>query len=254
MAKALGPPRRGEWRGQVQEPEQDYSQFLADARYANGALVVQPVGDLPADQKHAVGHMLDAIEAFFGLPARCAQPIVLSELAPHSFKFLEGQRKINAEAFMSMTLKHSIRNGTTSIVALTDLDLYPGDAWSYDSAFGWSSFHDGTAIISSYRTLDRSPANKARNLLRLTKLSIHELCHTFGLKHCAKYNCLMNGCGNLRESDSKPLILCPDCLAKISLVTGRDPALHLEDMLGLCKAKGFTYEAKHYQKALRTIQ
>ncbi|MDR2391645.1 MAG: archaemetzincin [Planctomycetota bacterium] len=254
LAKPLGSPHSGDWRTLVREPEQDFDQFVRDSRRSGGTLVVQPIGDLPADQRRAIGHVLDAISAFFGVQAICASPISLSVLPSGCFRTTDGWKQINAEALMSGTLGPLVGGGVAAIVAVTDLDLYPGGDWPFESAFGWSSYDQGTAVVSTARIIDRSPANRGRNLFRLTKLFIHELSHTYALKHCSLFNCLMNGSGNLRESDAKPLSLCPDCLAKLSLVTGRDPGAHVAEMIGLCRAKGFSADARYYRLASRALK
>ncbi len=37
----------------------------------------------------------------------------------------------------------------------------------------------------------------------------------FGVRHCIYYQCLMNGCNHLEESDGRPLELCVVCLRKL---------------------------------------
>lgn len=254
MATPLTTPRSGEWRGQFHESEQNFSQYISDSRLARGALVVQPIGNLPEDQKQAVDHLLDAISAFFGMPAICAAPLALDKLPRYCFRNHNGALQINAESMMSAALRPWVGGDVASVIALTPLDIYPGERWPFESAYGWSSYQDGTAVLSTAHILDSSRPDRGRNLERLTKLIIHELCHTFSLKHCVKYNCLMNGCSDLRETDAKPLALCPDCLAKISLASRRDPATHLEDMLDLCKTKGFLPEARYYLRALHMLK
>ncbi len=254
LARPLGAPRAGEWRSQVREPEQDFGQFLNETRLASGSLVIQPIGDLPVDQKKAIGHLMDTLSAFYGMPAICAPPIPLSRVPAQCFRNAgDGYRQLNAEAVMRQVLRPALGGEVGAIIAVSALDLYPGESWPFESAFGWSSFDSGTSIISTAQILDTGDAYRGRNLLRLAKLGVHELAHTFGMKHCTKYQCLLNGSASIREYDTKPLALCPDCLAKLSLATGRTAELHLEDMLGLCRAKGFSNEAKHYQQALRIL-
>lgn len=254
LASPLPPPRRGEWRSQYDETDQGFTQFLGEARQRGGTLIVLPIGDLPPDQKRAIGHILDSMSAFFGLPAACATPLPLSSLPPECFRSAGGRRQLNAETLMHRVLRPNVGGDVAAILAITSLDLYPGEGWPFASAFGWSAFGQGTSVVSTAQSLDGGEAYRGRNLLRLCKLSVHELSHTFGLKHCSTYECLMNGCGSLAENDAKPLALCPDCLAKLSFATGRSPALHLEDMIGLCKAKGFGREHTMHARFARNLQ
>lgn len=254
MAERLGEPRGGEWRNRVHEPEQDFGQFASAPRRDRGALLIQPIGKLPKDQEYAVRHLLDAVSAYFGMPVRVAEALPLWDIPDNCFRVSGDRRQINAEAVMETVLVKKLGGGIASVIALTGEDLYPGDRWPFESAFGWSSFERGTAILSTSAIFSGGEAQKGRNLLRLCKLAVHELTHTFNLRHCAKYRCLMNGCGDLMESDAKPFVLCPDCLAKLSLASERAPEEHLRAMFDLCKTKGFTEEARVYLKALQMMK
>lgn len=250
LARPLGAPRSGEWRSRVREQEQDFGSFMDEVRIVSGTVIVQPVGDLPADQKRALGHFLDAVSAFFGVPAVCAPPLPLSSLPPQCFRNGGNARALNPRAVVSTVLRPQVGGNVAAIIAVTALDLRPDGDWPFEKAFGWSSFASGAAVVSTADALDRNPAYIGRNLLRICKIGIHELAHDFGMRHCTGNRCLMNGAGGIREIDAQPLSLCPECLAKLSLATGRDPALHIEDMLGLCQAKGFGVDAKYYQNAI----
>lgn len=253
LAKPLGRPRPGDWRSQVREPEQDFGQFVHDSRRASGALVIQPIGELSRDRKRAMGTLVESLSAFFGMRAVCAAPLSESELPRRCFRQVGGTRQINAEALMELVLRPLVGGEVSAVVAITDFDLYPGDDWPFAAAFGWSSFDFGTAVVSTASILKGTSADRERGLLRLIKLCLHEIGHTLALRHCSRFNCLMNGSGSLKESDSKPLALCPDCLAKLSLVTGRDPDAHIGEMFDFCKNKGFETEARHYRSALRLL-
>lgn len=258
LAQPLGAPKRGEWRSVVKEPQQNFSQYASepDRVSATGktALLIQPIGNLPLDQRRAVGHVTEALGAFFGLSVRCSPPLPLSSIPSNCFRGSGSRRQINAEALMSNVLRPMQPPDVAATLALTSLGLFPGDRWQFDSTLGWSSFHEGTSILSTDGILGSGAADRGENVARLIKISAHELCHTFTLKHCSTHNCLMNGCSGLDEIDKKPLTLCPDCLAKLSLALNRDPAEHLSDMYGLTRAKGFSAESRYYHKAVQLIK
>lgn len=56
----------------------------------------------------------------------------------------------------------------------------------------------------------------------LLKVVNHELCHTFGLRHCIHYTCLMNGSNGYSEAIQKFEHLCPVCLRKLQHNVGFD--------------------------------
>ena len=49
---------------------------------------------------------------------------------------------------------------------------------------------------------------------RILKETIHELGHTFGLKHCHN-NCVMRFSNSLADTDKKPVKFCASCLKQL---------------------------------------
>lgn len=49
----------------------------------------------------------------------------------------------------------------------------------------------------------------------MIKVVNHELCHTFGMRHCIYYECLMKGSNHYEEAIGKEEHLCPICLRKL---------------------------------------
>jgi len=69
------------------------------------------------------------------------------------------------------------------------------------------------ALISITRLREdfyRRPDNPALVELRILKEAIHELGHTFGLKHCDN-QCIMRFSNHLGETDDKPPNFCKTC-------------------------------------------
>jgi archaemetzincin len=50
---------------------------------------------------------------------------------------------------------------------------------------------------------------------RLLKEAIHELGHTFGLLHCADFNCAMHSSTSVDDIDIKGIHLCAECSGRI---------------------------------------
>ena len=66
--------------------------------------------------------------------------------------------------------------------------------------FGLGSIKDRTSLISFEEICKKGYGNKKEgedeteyNLDFLSKVVNHELCHTFGMRHCIYYTCIMNG-------------------------------------------------------------
>jgi archaemetzincin len=68
----------------------------------------------------------------------------------------------------------------------------------------------GTAAIVSTARL-REPPTEPLIRARLTKESVHEIGHTFGLVHCASHACAMARSPGLAAVDVKEDRLCHDC-------------------------------------------
>ena len=47
------------------------------------------------------------------------------------------------------------------------------------------------------------------------QVTSHEICHVFGMSHCAYFACAMNESKSILQAESQPLFLCPICLRKL---------------------------------------
>ncbi len=83
----------------------------------------------------------------------------------------------------------------------------------------------GIALIAIARLREsflEKPENKALFELRILKEAIHELGHTFNLKHCNNF-CVMRSAGSKPENypltniDEKPAKFCNDCISDLKL-------------------------------------
>jgi archaemetzincin len=77
-------------------------------------------------------------------------------------------------------------------------------------------FRPGSScVVSTFRL--KSP-NKKLASERLKKISIHEIGHNLGLKHCFDKNCVMtDACESINNIDNARLALCENCKSKIGL-------------------------------------
>jgi archaemetzincin len=96
------------------------------------------------------------------------------------------------------------------LLAVTDRDLRLP---RMSHAYGWGSFDLRVGIVSLNRL--ESPGDAAGTRRRVLSIAAHEAGHCLSMAHCTFYRCLMNGARALRESDERPLLLCPVCQAKL---------------------------------------
>jgi len=80
--------------------------------------------------------------------------------------------------------------------------------------FGQAQSPGDIAVISIHR-LDplfyRQPPNKKLLIERAMKEVIHEIGHTFGLKHCQNSSCVMSFSNTIFDVDKKTKDLCEVC-------------------------------------------
>jgi len=107
--------------------------------------------------------------------------------------------------------------GEERIVGIADVDLYVP---RLNFVFGEADAISGTAIVSLYRLRQEYyglTPDDALFLERATKEIVHELGHTFGLKHCSNNKCVMHFSNSLADTDFKEAYFCPECRPKIIL-------------------------------------
>lgn len=82
--------------------------------------------------------------------------------------------------------------------------------------FGEAEVGGHYAVMSLHRLRPEvygMPADRSLFLQRAAKEAIHELGHTFGLKHCYRYDCIMHSSDSIEVTDLKRHRFCPRCRA-----------------------------------------
>lgn len=101
------------------------------------------------------------------------------------------------------------------ILMITDFDLYVP---VLTFVFGEAQLNGKAAIVSAHRLYPEFyglPPNEDLFLSRLIKEINHELGHTYGLRHCLNFECVMHSSSNVDEIDIKTEDFCSKCLEKI---------------------------------------
>ena len=115
----------------------------------------------------------------------------------------------NANAIISILQPDDISEN--KIVGITDLDLFI-PVLSY--IFGQAYLGGSAALISGYRLQNSRyglPDDQQVYEQRLLKCILHELGHTFGLRHCLHPGCIMISSTYVEEMDQKTDRFCRDC-------------------------------------------
>ena len=93
-------------------------------------------------------------------------------------------------------------------------------------------------------------------LYRACKVMTHELGHMFGVRHCIYYECGMNGCNHIRESETRPLYYCCICYRKLQHAIGFDPCERYREIVKVCEEFGglFANEAEWFRGRLADLE
>ncbi len=101
---------------------------------------------------------------------------------------------------------------TLRILGVTDIDLFIP---ILTFVFGEAQLNGPAAVVSIHRLENQFYGLSKNNQLlveRLDKEAIHELGHTFGLRHCRNDLCVMKASTYVENIDLKPHTFCQSCL------------------------------------------
>jgi archaemetzincin len=96
------------------------------------------------------------------------------------------------------------------IIAITEVDLFI-PILTY--VFGEAQLGGKACIISTHRLKESYHSIDSRQIYfhRMLKEAIHELGHTFNLRHCKDHQCIMHYCREVDDVDRKTEHLCRYC-------------------------------------------
>jgi archaemetzincin len=99
----------------------------------------------------------------------------------------------------------------SKVLGITENDLYIP---VLTFVFGEAQLADGGAVVSTHRLRQEFyglPTDPELLHQRLLKESLHELGHTYGLRHCLDYTCVMSASNAVERIDLKQAEFCPTC-------------------------------------------
>ena len=253
LHESLRPPRPGDWLSMNEEPGQTLEEYLAgQPTTADGArrtLYVQPLGEFTEGQRRLVELVADYMGRFYGLPVRVNAALPLS-LVPHTERRLQwGVEQIRTGYVLTDILRPRLPEDAAALIAFTASDLYPDETMNF--VFGQASLSERVGVWSVARFGDpEASVEEFRVCLRRTmKLATHETGHMFSIRHCALYECNMNGSNHMEETDRHPVDYCPECVAKLFRATRADPRARYSRLEEFCHSQGLTAERAFFAMA-----
>ena len=165
------------------------------------SILISPVGEFSNELIQAVAA---EIEQVFGFAAKTGS--VVGDL---SFALDQNRQQYHSTLILDQ-LAANIPADCIRILAIAQVDLFIP---ILTHVYGEAQLGGASCIVSTFRLNEgRSGLNIApRYIERIVKETIHELGHTFNLRHCPEHTCIMHYCRNEEDVDRKSGELCRYC-------------------------------------------
>ena len=165
------------------------------------SIAIVPIGSFDLD---LIESIIGEIERIFGYPCEIAP--LLNDL---SFALDHNRKQYHSTPILEK-LAGKLPPASLKILALCHVDLFIP---ILTHVYGEAQLGGHACIISTYRLNEGNPHLNLREpyLGRIVKEAIHELGHTFTLRHCKEPTCLMHYCRDESDVDRKTEELCRYC-------------------------------------------
>lgn len=168
---------------------------------SENSIVISPVGSQDPDILSLVSR---EIGSFFGYETKI---ITLLENIDFAIDFKRNQYY---STIVLEKLAERAPVNATKVLAITKHDLFIP---ILTHVFGEAQLGGKTCIISTYRLMEdlHSMEWEKALKLRVVKEALHELGHTFKLRHCKDKSCIMSYSRSMLDVDRKSNQLCRYC-------------------------------------------
>lgn len=248
----LPKPKPGSWRYSHQEKFQQFEDFQRTKKIkpepGKNTIYLQPIGEFSELQKKEIELTKEYLKIYFQLETKVL-PALSNTIFPKNVRRIsdEGQEQILAGYVLDSILIKRKPKDAVVLMGITERDLFPRPEWNY--VFGMASYEDGVGVTSMYRFAGGhlTDSNFNESLLRLMKISSHEIGHMFGISHCLNANCVMNGTNSLPETDYHLARACSLCQRKLN------SSMHYDNRKRVLELKNF-FEKQHLNTELSLAQ
>ena len=172
---------------------------------------MKPIHLIPLGNGDARAPGLDVLESLAAALARAFH--TPCQIRPDTFDISFALDERRHQYYSTAIIQKLERTGDPDarILGVTACDLYVP---VLTFVFGEAQLDGNCAVVSSARLHDEFYGLPHRETLfreRLLKESAHELGHTFGLRHCEDWQCVMASSHAVERLDVKSAEFCPSC-------------------------------------------
>jgi len=164
-----------------------------------------PIGDVEKETLLRLSWSLrDRFEALFEI----------GERFPLSEDAYRAERKQYFATPILEELKANMPKDAEKVLGVVDVDIFVP---ALNFIFGQADLGGEAALISLTRLREEFYGNSENENLfieRAIKEAVHELGHTFGLRHCRVTECVMHFSNSLLDTDIKKAEFCEECRKK----------------------------------------
>lgn len=163
-------------------------------------IIISPIGDFDSNLISLVGQEVHRI---FGYKTQI-KPLMQNV----DFALDDSRNQYHSTSIIGM-LADLVPPQAIKILAITRVDLYIP---ILTHVYGEAQLGGKACIISTHRLNEGLGIGVWEPFsLRVVKEAIHELGHTFNLRHCQSHTCCMHYCRSIKDVDRKSEQLCRYC-------------------------------------------
>jgi archaemetzincin len=251
--------KHGDWLETHYEPGQTFQRYLNSKPVrpigVRNVIYIQPIGEFTKSQRKAVLLSAEFMGLYFNTKVVIRKDLPL-KVIPAAARRVHPKWKVKqilSTYVLDKVLYPRLPKDAAAYIAFTASDLWPGQGWNF--VFGQASLRKRVGVWSVHRNgfPDEGPEAFKLFLLRTLKTATHETGHMFTMLHCIAYECNMCGSNHREESDSRPIALGPQCLAKVCWATRIDPVKRFQKLYLFCVKTGLKPQARFYAISIVTL-
>ena len=184
---------------------------IITSKFRKTKVAIQPFESFPQDITKEVQM---AIDSMYDIESTVLSPIDLPKHAYYS-----PRNRYRADSLIRH-LKRIKTSDYDKILGLTNSDISTTKGDYKDFGIMGLGFRPGSSCVGSIYRVQRGAKSRKQIIARFRKVTVHELGHNFGLKHCTfDPKCLMQSAkGKATTIDKADEILCENCRKQIGYI------------------------------------